>query len=120
MSVREKSRRTREKTARGPRHRRTQEPASCFALYSERAGNDCQDCDSDTVSEHEASDLSAPFEDDSADVVLSRVHREEGLLPAEAEKAVHQLLLLSARIAQMEGLSQGFEFWCRQEIQSLI
>ncbi len=36
VSVREKSRRMREKTARGPRHRRTQEPASCFALWGQR------------------------------------------------------------------------------------
>lgn len=61
----------------------------------------------------------SPFQDDSANVVLTGGHREEGLLPAEAEKSFHQLLFLSSGVAQMESLSQGFEFRGRQEIQSL-
>lgn len=50
---------------------------------------------------------------------MSGGHGKEGLLPAETEKSVHQLLLLGSRVAQMESLSQGFEFRGRQEIQSL-
>lgn len=50
---------------------------------------------------------------------MSGGHREEGLLPAETEKSVHQLLFLGSRVAQMESLSQSFEFRGRQEIQSL-
>lgn len=61
----------------------------------------------------------SPFQDDSPNVVLSGGHREEGLLPAETEKSVHQLLFLSSGVAQMESLSQGFEFRGRQEIESL-
>lgn len=60
-----------------------------------------------------------PLQDDKTDVVVSRGHGEEGLLPAETEKSIHQLLLLSSRVAQMESLSQGFEFRGRQEIQRL-
>lgn len=44
---------------------------------------------------------------------------EEGLLSAETEKSVHQLLLLGSRVAQMESLSQGFKLRGRQEIQGL-
>lgn len=71
------------------------------------------------VSSHTYICPASPFQDDSPNVVLSRGHREEGLLPAETEKSVHQLLFLSSGVAQMESLSQGFEFRGRQEIQSL-
>lgn len=50
---------------------------------------------------------------------MSGGHGEEGLLPAETEKSIHQLLFLGSRVAQMESLSQGFEFRGRQEVQSL-
>ena len=61
----------------------------------------------------------SPFENDSPNDVLSSGHREEGLLPAQTEKSVHQLLFLSPRIAQMESLSQRFEIRSGQEIESL-
>lgn len=61
----------------------------------------------------------SPFEDDSPNVVLSSGQREEGLLPTQTEKSVHQLLFLSPRIAQMESLSQRFDIRSGQEIQSL-
>lgn len=58
----------------------------------------------------------SPSEDDGPYVVLSRCQREEGLLPAQAKEPLHQLLLLSPRRAQMEGLSQSLELRSRQEV----
>ena len=60
-----------------------------------------------------------PLKNDGSDVVLTGGQAEEGLLTAQTPKSFHQLLLLSHRVAQVEGLCNTFEIWGQEEVKSL-
>ena len=63
--------------------------------------------------------LFRPLKNDGSDVVLTRGQAEQGLLTAQTQEPIHQLLLLSHRAAQVEGLRKTFEIWGQEEVQNL-